>query len=148
MAKGNNENEDERHSFLPYPGETDWIFCSSHWFCAGPLFVLPVHHQQQQKTSNMMPPKRTNNKKNKRGKKKESSNRDIHDWAETGRLDAKGLSKSLPGVANAIREGSMKPSEVPKMVEQANKNFIMEELMKHLPSDSKEAPIKQLYMAR
>lgn len=90
-----------------------------------------------------MPPKRTSNKKSKKkgGKQKESSSRDIHNWAETGRVDAKGHSKSTSGVADAIHEGSLKPSEVPKLMEEAT---LMEDISKDLPRCMKDKKLMQL----
>ena len=58
---------------------------------------------------------------------------DISQWAASGRMDAKGLSKSLPHVAAALRNGQLDPDAVPDMVQQATQHHVLEELRKHIP---------------
>lgn len=101
-----------------------------------------------------MPPKKnrsTNNKKtktkvassNKNNNDGDNENKNIYKWVKKGNLDAKTLSRKLPDVADAIREGKVQPDEVPKIVQEANQNYVMNELKKHLP-DIGNMPIIQI----
>ncbi|CAB9507114.1 expressed unknown protein [Seminavis robusta] len=88
--------------------------------------------------------KRTSkNKEKKSSKKEEATAENIHNGPK---MDAWTLSKKLPAVANAIREGRMKPKELAKVVEKATAESLLAQLSKHLPDRLKggNAPIKRV----
>ena len=96
-----------------------------------------------------MPSKKHGRKKGEANKSKTSKSSasnsadDIHQWLGLGCVDAKRLSRQLPDVAQAIRDGRLKANQVPKIVQQANQDSTLSELKKHLP-DVKGMPIHRM----
>jgi hypothetical protein len=104
-----------------------------------------------------MPPKKQSRKSNKKkpaskqqqptssGGTDETSN-SLRAWSQSGEkhVNAKGLSRALPHVAQAIRDGSIEPKQVPKMVQQASQDHIMAALTKHLGPDFATMPVTRV----
>lgn len=105
-----------------------------------------------------MPPKKQSRKSNKKksaskqqqqptssGGTDETSN-SLRAWSQSGEkhVNAKGLSRTLPHVAQAIRDGSIEPKQVPKMVQQASQDHIMAALTKHLGPDFATMPVTRV----
>eukprot|EP00977_Amphora_coffeiformis_P017459 scaffold5715_cov166-Amphora_coffeaeformis.AAC.5 len=64
----------------------------------------------------------SNNKKKRSSRKKTekhaaaASLANMEAWVRSGRMDAKGLSKSLPPVAQVLRDNSMQPDDVKQLI--------------------------------
>ena len=94
---------------------------------------LIYRNDERQDVRNTMPPKRSsNNNKKKKSKKESPSNEAISNWIQGSRVNAKGLSKKLPGLAEGIRDGSIDSKDVPKRVQTAQKEHFLSEIQKAL----------------
>ena len=95
-----------------------------------------------------MPPKQRSSNNKKKSKKADAaapppsiptvSNKAIDKWVKGGNITAKGLSKKLPGLAEGLRDGSIDTKEIPKIVENAQKNRFLSELEKAKKDVSQE----------
>lgn len=89
-----------------------------------------------------MPSKKKMKNKKQRQQQRRENAEDIFQWTESGRLDAKGLSRNLPGVARAIRDGSLAPSEVPNMVQRATEEHLLAKFTECIPETMQNRVIR------